>query len=211
MTCDRVRKGSAVAALAMAIVLAAACKPEQAPKPEPAAQAAPSPPAAAPPSVPEPDPSTATYERAAPPTLQSVVLGDFQPGDPVGESSTGAIKIEDGKITGANGATFVTERVALVNGDDQYSPNERYADAMMIEPRQQVELRHIVQQTAPSKIPSNAFCGSTADASYLALAKVMEGESEVVKLIALSGKTLPAASAQDVKLCAATHYFSKKK
>ncbi|WP_242107941.1 hypothetical protein [Luteimonas aquatica] len=192
------------------LALAAACTPEPPPKAPEAAQA-PSAPAPAPPSVPEPDPSTATYERAAPPTLQPVVLGDFQPGDPVGEASTGAVKIEDGKITGANGASFVTERVALVSGDDQFAPNQRYADAMMIEPRQQVELRHIVQQTAPGKMPGNAFCGSTADASYLALAKVMDGEDEVVKLIALSGTTLPAAAAQDVKLCASTHYFSKKK
>jgi hypothetical protein len=202
-----------VAALLAAIVLTASCTRE-APKTEnqntAEAKASVAVPAAAPPAIPEADPSTATYERAAPPTLQPVVLGKFEPGNPVAVATTGAVDIENDKITGANGASFVTERVALVSGDDQYAPNARYADAMMIEPRQQVELRHVVEGTAPTKQPGNAFCGKDATA-YLALAKVMDGETEVVKVIALSGSSLPAASAQDVKLCAATEYLSTKK
>lgn len=204
-----------IAAVLVAIASTAACTPES-PKAESQSQntaeakASVAVPAAAPPAIPEADPSTATYERAAPPTLQPVVLGKFEPGNPVAIASTGAIDIENDRIGGANGASFVTERVALVSGDDQYAPNERYADAMMIEPRQQVELRHIVESTAPTKQPGNAFCG-TGKAAYLALAKVMDGETEVVKVIALSGSSLPAASAQDVKLCAATEYLSVKK
>lgn len=202
------------AAVLTALALAVSCS-RQAPEAEgqnntaeaKASVAAPAPP---PPAVPEADPSTATYERAAPPTLQPVVLGKFEPGNPVAIASTGALDIGNDKIAGANGASFVTERVALVSGDDQYARNARYADAMMIEPRQQVELRHVIESTAPTKEPGNAFCGSTATA-YLALAKVMDGDTEVVKVIALSGSSLPAASAQDVKLCAATEYLSAKK
>ncbi len=163
--------------------------------------------APAPPAIPQHDPTAAPVERAAPPTVQSVALGKFVAGNAVAESATGNLTIEDTRITGTNGASFETERVALVSGDDQYSDGARFADAMMIEPRVAVELRHVVEETAPTKLPGDAFCGTTKT-GYLALAKIMEGEVEVVKLMALSGQGLPAASATDVKLCAATEYRS---
>lgn len=160
-----------------------------------------------PPAIPQHDPSAAPVERAAPPTLQPVALGEFEAGGEVAETATGSLTIEDTRIAGENGASFVTERVALVSGDDQYAPGARYADAMMIEPRQQVELRHVVEETRSAETPGDAFCGS-ADTGYIALAMVKEGETEVVKLIALSGQELPAASATGVKLCAAAEYRS---
>lgn len=160
-----------------------------------------------PPAIPQHDPSAAPVERAAPPTLQPVALGEFDPGGEIAEKATGSLTIEDTKITGENGASFVTERVALVNGDDQYAPGARYADAMMIEPRQQVELRRVVEETRSAETPGDAFCGPAAT-GYLALAMVKEGETEVVKLIALSGQELPAASASGVTLCAAANYRS---
>jgi hypothetical protein len=163
--------------------------------------------AAPPPAIPQHDPTAAPVERAAPPTLQPVVLGKFLAGNPVAESATGELTIEDGQIIGANGAKFTTERVALVSGDDQYAAGARYADTMMIEPRQQVELRHVVEETPPAKEPAQAFCGSLKT-GYLALAKVMDGDTEVVKVLALSGQDLPAASATDVALCAAADYRS---
>src|SRR5690606_21241251 len=115
--------------------------------------------------------------------------------------ATGALTITDGEVAGANGAKFTTERVALVSGDDQYTAGARFADAMMIEPRKQVELRHVVEETPPADAPDNAFCG-TLKTGYLAIAKVMEGDTEVVKVLALSGQGLPAASATDIALCA---------
>src|SRR3546814_12564896 len=76
---------------------------------------------------------------------------------------------------------------------------------MMIEPRKQVELRHVVEETPPTDAPGNAFCG-TLKTGYLAIAKVMEGDADVVKVLALSGQGLPAASATDVALCAMAEY-----
>lgn len=163
--------------------------------------------AAPPPAIPQHDPSAAPVERAAPPTLQPVALGEFEAGNEVAEKATGALTIEDTRITGENGASFVTERVALVSGDDQYAPGARYADAMMIEPRQQVELRHVLEETRSAETPGDAFCGP-ANTGYLALAMVKEGETEVVKLIALSGEELPAASATATTLCTAAEYRS---
>src|SRR3546814_15389168 len=104
------------------------------------------------------------------------------------------------EVVGANGATFTTERVALVSGDDQYTADARFAEAMMIEPRKQVELRHVVEETPPTDAPGNAFCG-TLKTGYLAIAKVMEGDAEVVKVLAMSGQGLPAASATGVAPC----------
>lgn len=200
-------KALVAALMAASIVALPACSPES-PKPEAARTSAPM--APAPPPVPEGDPATATVERASPPMVQGVASGNFEPGNPVAEATTGAIVIEDNKITGSNGATFSTERVALVSADDQYSVGQRYADPLMVEPRQAVELRRVIDETPPTDIPGNAFC-STARTSYIAMASVMEGDTEVVKLIALSGTSLPAAAATDVKLCAATNYFSTAK
>ena len=113
-------------------------------------------------------------------------------------------------IHGANGASFVTERVAIVRGNDHYNANTRYADTMMIVPEQTVELRRVVEQTPPREAPGDAFCGD-ARTGYLALAKVSEGKTDVIKLMALQGDAVPAASAPDITLCKATSYSSAAK
>ncbi len=211
MPCSVSGSRLALSMLAASVLLVAACSPRQpaatpAPAPEqPAADTAPPPP-----PIPQHDPATAPVERAAPPTLQPVVLGKFEAANPVAEDATGALTIEDGQVSGASGAKFTTERVALVNGDDQYTANARFADTMMIEPRQQVELRHVVEETPPTRPGANAFCG-TLKTGYLAIAKVMDGDAEVVKVLALSGQGLPAASATDIALCGMAEYRSKAK
>jgi hypothetical protein len=192
----------------MFIVLSAGCSrsgPAAAPATQPETNTAP-----APPAIPQHDPATAPVERAAPPTLQAVVLGQFAASNAAAETATGALTIEDGRIVGANGASFTTERVALVNGDDQYTADARFADAMMIEPRQQVELRHVVEETPPADAADDAFCGALKT-GHLAIAKVMDGDVEQVKVLALSGQGLPAASATDVSACAMAEYRSLPK
>ena len=208
MPCSISGSRLALPLFAIFTVLFAGCSrsgPSAAPASQPQANTAP-----APPAIPQHDPASAPVERAAPPTLQAVVLGEFAPGNPAAESATGALTIEDGEMVGANGARFTTERVALVNGDDQYTADARFADAMMIEPRQQVELRHVVEETPPTDAADNAFCG-TLKTGHLAIAKVMDGDVEQVKILALSGQGLPAASATDVAACAMAEYRSLPK
>jgi hypothetical protein len=208
MPCSSSVSRLALPLFAVFVVLFAGCSrpgPDAAPAGQPEANTAP-----APPAIPQHDPATAPVERAAPPTLQAVVLGEFAASNPAAESATGALTIKDGEIAGANGAKFTTERVALVDGDDQYTANARFADAMMIEPREQVELRHVVEETPPTDAPGNAFCG-TLKTGYLAIAQVMEGEVELVKVLALSGQALPAASASDISSCAMAEYRSEPK
>lgn len=200
--------GLAAMALVASVLLFAGCAREGQSDGHAASAAADT--APPPPALPEHDPAASPVERAAPPTLQPVVLGKFEAGDPVAESATGALDIEDTRIDGANGASFVTERVALVSGDDQYSAGARYADAMMIEPRVPVELRRVLEQTPPTRTPADAFCGS-AKTGWLALARIMDGDAQVVKLLALGGQELPAASATGVKLCAAAQYLDDGK
>ena len=53
----------------------------------------------------------------------------------------------------------------------------------------------------------DAGCGT----GYLAIARVMDGDVEVVKVLALSGEGLPAASATDVALCGMAEYRSAAK
>lgn len=140
----------------------------------------------------------------------AVALGVFMPVDPVAEAATGKLTIEDMAIKGANGASFVTERAAIVRGNDQYNASARYADTMMIVPEQTVELRRVVEQTPPEKAGSDPFCGA-GKTGYLALAKVTEGDTDVVKLMALQGEALPAASAAGVTLCKVMSYSSTAK
>lgn len=192
--------------LAMSMLIAG-CAQEAQPAAEPAPPAEDGDTAAAPAAVRENDPGAAPIERAAPPTLEPVVLGEFEASGPEAKAATGSLTIEDTLISGENGTGFVTERVALVSGDDHYGPSARYAEAMMIEPHQQVELREVVEVTRSSETPGDGFCG-TVDTGYIALAKVMQGETEVVKLIALSGTELPAESATGVKLCGVAEYRS---
>jgi len=191
---------------ASALLLASCTQGGQAPAPAgqpPEANTAP-----APPAIPQHDPATAPVERAAPPTLRAVVLGEFEPANAVAKSATGVLTIADGGIEGANGASFTTERVALVNGDDRFTADARFADAMMIEPRQQVELRHVIEETPPTDAPGQALCG-TLKTGHLAIARVMDGDVEVVKMLALSGQGLPAASSTDVALCGMAEYRGK--
>ncbi len=205
MPCSSHGSRIALSLFAASVLLMAGCSrsgPASAPAGQPEANTAP-----APPAIPQHDPASAPVERAAPPTLRAVVLGDFVAGNPVAESATGAVAIGDGEIVGANGATFTTERVALVSGDDRFNAGARFADAMMIEPRQQVELRHVVEETPPADAPEEALCG-TLKTGYLAIARVMQGDVEVVKVLALSGQALPAASAADVALCGMAEYRS---
>jgi hypothetical protein len=162
-----------------------------------------------PPAVLSPDASNATIERASPPTLDPVALGTFEPGNPVAERVTGGLTVEDTTITGANGASFITERVAIVRGGDEFSAGQRYADIMQVAAEQQVELRHVVEETPPTKTPGSALCG-TMKTGYLALASVMEGDSRILKLIGLQGDDLPAATAQGTVLCASTFYIATR-
>lgn len=162
--------------------------------------------AAAPAANPQPDVHAAPVERAAPPMLKPVALGEYEPGNPVATAVTGKLTIEDALLRGDNGASFTTERVAIVNGGDQYTAGSTYAQAMMIQPDQPVELRHVLEQTPPTELPANALCGGQPT-GFIALAKVMEGNTEVVKLIGLQGSDLPAASASGITLCASTSYL----
>lgn len=193
------------------MALVAGCDRAQTPPPEtdaeqPSASTASAPP---PPEVPSSDPTAQPVQRAAPPMPPAVALGKFAPADPVAEASTGKLMIEDMAIRGENGARFVTERAAIVRGNDQYSPSARYADTMMIVPEQTVELRRVVEQT-PGKDASDAFCG-TGKTGYIALAKVTEGDTDVIKLMALQGEALPAASAAGISLCKVMSYSSAAK
>ncbi|MGY0612224.1 hypothetical protein [Luteimonas sp. A501] len=151
----------------------------------------------------EPDTANAPIERAAPPTLQPVAIGRFVAADRVGAAMTGTLEIEDSRISGADGVVFVTERVAIVHGGDEFSAGQRYADVMMIDARHPVELRRVLDETRADD--GQAFCGSMKT-GFLALASYVEQDLRVVKLIALQGDGIPAAAAQDTQLCAAASY-----
>lgn len=194
----------ALASIALACMAVAGCVRDDVAVPpgadQPSATSAPPP---APRASLEPDPANAPIERAAPPTLQPVALGRFAPADRVAEAMTGALHIEDSRITGANGAAFVTERVAIVRGGDEFSAGQRYADVMMVDAGQPVELRRVLDETRGKD--GQAFCGNMKT-GFLALASYEDAGFRVIRLVALQGDGIPAATAEDTELCAAASY-----
>lgn len=158
--------------------------------------------------VPEADPTRAT-ERAAPPMLHPVALGTFESGNPIAESVTGNVTIEGALIRGENGAEFVTERVAIVRGGDEYRPGERYADALMIGAEHPVELRRVVSEKSPTLSPGSAFCRDFKT-GYLAIAKISEDDNDVVRVMGLRGSEMPAPSAEDIAVCTSSQYFARR-
>ena len=162
--------------------------------------------APAPSANPQPDVNAKPVERAAPPMIKPVALGEFDPGNPVATAVTGKLSVEDTVIKGENGASFTTERVAMVSGGDQYSAGSTYAQAMIVDASQPVELRRVLEETPPTQSPSNALCGGSRT-GFIALAKVEDTTGETLKLIGLKGTDLPAATANGIELCASTQYF----
>ncbi|MDH5823931.1 hypothetical protein QFW77_13180 [Luteimonas sp. RD2P54] len=152
-----------------------------------------------------PDPTLERSERAAPPELQPVALGEFVPRDDAAVAATGRLTIDDEFIEGANGARFVTERIAIVRGSDRYRPGERYADALAVGGEQPVELRRVLEETHPDAGAAAALCGE-AGTGYIALASTQSNDGQQVSLIGLSGESVPAAAAEDVALCRAVRY-----
>lgn len=166
-------------------------------------------PAPEPVDVPSHDPSQRPTNRAAPPMLHPVALGLFETANPVAESVTGRINIEGATIRGENGAEFVTERIAILRGGDEFLPGRRYADVLAIGTEHPVELRRVVAETWPTRMPGNAFCRDMKT-GYLAIAKIAEGDHDVVRLMGLRGNDMPAPSAQDVVVCASSSYYARR-
>lgn len=134
-------KSTLVLALAAAITASAlsACGERAPPSPPPA------PADSAPPQerVPANDPTVRRHERAAPPELQALVSGRFEPRGERATRATGAIEVDDHAISAAQGDELSTERIAIVRGDDQYRAGERYSSLLMVGAEQPVELRRV--------------------------------------------------------------------
>jgi len=173
-----------------ALLSLAACSREEAPKPAaPVAVAA------------SAKPAFVEVQGA----LAPVVLGVFDPGNPVATAMTGRLTITDGKLTGENGASFTTERVAIAKGSDLFAGGYSYASAMDIPAEQPVEIRKVIAQTPPTQVPTNTFCGELP-VGFIALVRDMQG-GESVKLVALKGQMVPGPNSSDTSLCALTMYF----
>ncbi|WP_024890497.1 hypothetical protein [Luteimonas huabeiensis] len=151
----------AFAALSSPLMLVA-CRDEAPPPAEPPAAGTEAP---APSEVPRPDPSVRRFERAAPPELQGLVSGRFQPRGERAEAATGVLEIEDDAIAGRNGVSLETERIAIVRGDDQFRPGERYSNALMVGAEQPVELRRVVRPPAEDAQPADGEAAPAADAT----------------------------------------------
>ncbi|NZA27373.1 hypothetical protein H0E84_13355 [Luteimonas sp. SJ-92] len=152
-----------------------------------------------------PDPTVERSERAAPPELQPVALGAFVPADADAEAATGRLVVDDEFIEGANGARFVTERIAIVRGSDRYRPGERYADALAVGGEQPVELRRVLEETHPEAGAAEGLCGGSGT-GYIALASTQSNDGQRISLLGLGGDAVPAAAAEDIVPCKAVRY-----
>ncbi|PJJ99026.1 hypothetical protein CO641_05220 [Lysobacteraceae bacterium NML91-0213] len=169
------------------------------------------------------DPTVRRHERAAPPELQALVNGRFQPRGERATRATGAIEIDDHAISAELGSALSTERIAIVRGDDQYRAGERYSSLLMVGAEQPVELRRVypapVDATAadadrqdtpsgPAGTPAAVPLCTAGEAAYIALVMVNEGDRQVVRLAGLKSDSMPAAGADDVEVCEVLEYES---
>lgn len=192
-----------------------------------------SPPAALAPAqerVPANDPTVRRHERAAPPELQALVSGRFQPRGDRATAATGAIAIDDHVISAELGDALSTERIAIVRGDDQYRAGERYSSLLMVGAEQPVELRRVypvadgqerdaaarsdgapieVAALEPADTRASIPLCASGEAAYIALVMVNEGERQVVRLAGLKGGSMPAAGATDIEACEVLEYESR--
>lgn len=197
-------------ALALAASLLPGCRgdgDDALPATQSSAQSDTAPPAPLPGSLTDPD-APPPVGRAAPPMPQPVVLGDFIAADDHAKDATGRLSIEEDRIRAANGTVFMTERIAVVQAGDEYAKGERYADVLMVGAEQPVELRRVVEQIPGGS--GTGFC-SAGPASYLALARVIGGDGgrEALRVVALQGDEVPAASSQGTSLCSSAQYLAR--
>lgn len=147
--------------------------------------------------------------RAAPETDGGAVAaqpltGDYKPSSNTARAMTGAMVIQRGGISFANGVILYTRTLNPRSGGDLIAKNgDSYAAAVLGPANLSVELRRVTEQVVPAGVVG--LCGGSAP-QYVALAH--DARATVVSMLVFGGPEPPSPQALDSWVCASFRYVA---
>lgn len=132
----------------------------------------------------------------------SALAGDYKPMSNTARAITGAIVIQRGGISFANGVILYTRTLNPRRGGDLIAKNgDSYAAAVVGPGSLQVELRRVTEQVVPDGVIG--LCGAERP-QYVALA--YDDRETTVTMLVFAGEEPPGPQAMDSRVCARFGY-----
>ena len=132
----------------------------------------------------------------------SALSGDYKPSSNTARAITGAMVIQRGGITFANGVILYTRTLDPRRGGDLIAKNgDSYAAAVVGPGSLRVELRRVTEQVTPAGVIG--LCGAEPP-QYVALA--YDERETTVTMLVFSGEEPPGPQALDSRVCARFGY-----
>jgi hypothetical protein len=142
--------------------------------------------------------------QAEPPAAAQVSLpiGDYKPSSNTARAITGAIVIQRGGISFANGVILYTRTLNPRRGGDLIAKHgDSYAAAVLGPASLSVELRRVIEQVTPEG--AVGLCGA-AEPQYVAL--TYDERATIVTMLVFTGDEPPGPDALSSRVCASFRY-----
>lgn len=146
-----------------------------------------------------PDSDAATVPPEPP---RETLGGDYKPSSNTARAITGAMVVQRGGVTFANGVVLYTRTLEPRRGGDLIAKNgDSYAGAVVGAGSLNIELRRVTEQVVPVGVVG--LCGVEAP-QYVALA--YDERATTVSLLVFSGAEPPGSDAMSSRVCARFGY-----
>ena len=133
---------------------------------------------------------------------ESPLAGDYKPASNTARAITGAMVVQRGGVTFANGVTLYTRTLNPRGGGDLISKNgDSYAAAVVGPGTLSVELRRVTEQVTRAGVVG--LCGAEPP-QYIAL--TFDERATVVTMLVFSGSEPPGPEAEHSRVCARFGY-----
>lgn len=133
---------------------------------------------------------------------RSALAGDYKPASNTARAITGAMVVQRGGVTFANGVVLYTRTLNPRRGGDLIAKNgDSYAAAVVGPGSLQVELRRVTEQVVPDGVVG--LCGAERP-RYVALA--FDERATSVTMLVFSGDEPPGPEAEASRVCARFGY-----
>lgn len=146
--------------------------------------------------------SPTSAPAAEPEGRASALIGDYKPSSNTARAITGAMVVQRGGVTFANGVILYTRTLNPRRGGDLIAKNgDSYAAAVVGPGSLQVELRRVIEQVTPTGVIG--LCGMEQP-QYIALTYDERGTT--VTMLVFTGEEPPGPQALDSRVCARFGY-----